>query len=63
MFTVTIGPSRPRYGGIAGGRYRSADAISSLARICARHAPTTVIDGHGGAMVLGAAAAGDVDLW
>ncbi|MBP2228780.1 hypothetical protein [Azospirillum agricola] len=64
MFTITIGPARPRM--IGSNRKRPLDVSStmfSLARIAARHAPTTVLDGQQGvAMVLGAAS-GSVDLF
>lgn len=64
MFTITIGPARPR---LPGENRKKADtssaAMLNLARIAARHAPTMVLDGQGGAMVLGAATVGSVDLF
>lgn len=63
MFTVTIGPARPRMNGH--NRQRAAGpqrAMLALARVAARHGPTTILDSQGGAVVLGAPA-GDIDLF
>ncbi|CAO3434589.1 hypothetical protein [Azospirillum doebereinerae] len=67
MFTITIGPARPRMTGENRKKQPpSSAAMLNLARIAARHAPTMVLDGYGGAMILGAtatAAGGSVDLF
>lgn len=63
MLTMTIGPARPRLRGSNRQKSPAAQsAMHALARVAARHGPTTVIDGQGGAMVLGAPA-GDIDLF
>ncbi|MCW2248815.1 hypothetical protein M2352_004475 [Azospirillum fermentarium] len=63
MLTMTIGPARPRLNGH--NRQRTAApqrAMLALARVAARHGPTTILDSQGGAMVLGGPA-GDIDLF
>lgn len=63
FFTVTIGPGRPRMGSIdRKSALPSPTVLHQLARLASRHGPTTVMDGQGGAMVLGAPD-GDVELF